>query len=157
MRCAVKDHDSHVHADVSAIHEEHHELVAQLDEMDAALEKLVCYSELFSDLATANQALARGKWMAEWLPRHYQCEETTVLATIAEMSPELASFSREMKRQHKQLRLRLENLREMLNRLPAATDMEGAVTSVKLAGGEFTRMMRLHIAAEENKFAALDS
>ena len=45
--------------------------MAQLDQMDSALEQMVCYAEIFTDLATANQAMSRGKWMAEWLPRHY--------------------------------------------------------------------------------------
>ena len=104
--------DPNFHLETGSIHREHEELVAQLDRLDAALEQIVCYSEIFSDLATANQATGSGKWIAEWLPKHQAHEETTLLQTIARMSPELASFAREMKRQHTEMRMRLENLRD---------------------------------------------
>jgi len=64
-----------------------------------------------------NQATSSGKWIAEWLPKHYAHEETTVLETIAKMSPELASFAREMKRQHNEMRVRLESFRDHLAQL----------------------------------------
>jgi exonuclease VII large subunit len=149
--------DPKFHEETVSIHKEHEELVAQLDQMDAALEQIVCYSEIFTDLATANQALSRGKWMAEWLPRHYEHEETTVLATIAKMSPELASFAREMKRQHNEMRVRLENFRDRMEHLSETTDLEDAVNEIKKDGTNLTRMMRLHMAAEEKKFASLEN
>ena len=149
--------DPKFHEETVSIHKEHEELVAQLDQMDAALEQIVCYSEIFTDLATANQALSRGKWMAEWLPRHYEHEETTVLATIAKMSPELASFAREMKRQHNEMRVRLENFRDRMEHLSETSDLEDAVNQIKKDGTNLTRMMRLHMAAEEKKFASLEN
>jgi exonuclease VII large subunit len=149
--------DPQFHEETVSIHKEHEELVAQLNQMDAALEQIVCYSEIFTDLATANQALSRGKWMAEWLPRHYEHEETTVLATIAKMSPELASFAREMKRQHNEMRVRLENFRDRMEHLSETSDLEDAVNQIKKDGTNLTRMMRLHMAAEEKKFASLEN
>ena len=149
--------DPKFHEETVSIHKEHEELVAQLDQMDAALEQIVCYSEIFTDLATANQALSRGKWMAEWLPRHYEHEETTVLATIAKMSPELASFAREMKRQHNEMRVRLESFRDRMEHLSETTDLEDAVNQIKKDGTNLTRMMRLHMAVEEKKFASLEN
>ena len=149
--------DPKFHEETVSIHKEHEELVAQLDQMDAALEQIVCYSEIFTDLATANQALSRGKWMAEWLPPHYEHEETTVLATIAKMSPELASFAREMKRQHNEMRVRLENFRDRMDHLSETSDLEDAVNQIKKDGTNLTRMMRLHMAAEEKKFASLEN
>ena len=149
--------DPKFHEETLSIHQEHEELVAQLDQMDAALEQIVCYSEIFTDLATANQALSRGKWMAEWLPRHYEHEETTVLATIAKMSPELASFAREMKRQHNEMRVRLESFRDRMEHLSEASDLEDAVNQIKKDGTNLTRMMRLHMAVEEKKFAGLEN
>jgi uncharacterized protein YukE len=149
--------DPKFHEETVSIHKEHEELVAQLDQMDAALEQIVCYSEIFTDLATANQALSRGKWMAEWLPRHYEHEETTVLATIAKMSPELASFAREMKRQHNEMRVRLENFRDRIEHLSETSDLEDAVNQIKKDGTNLTRMMRLHMAAEEKKFASVEN
>ena len=118
--------DPNFHQETVSIHQEHEELLAQLDQLDAALEQIVCYSEIFTDLATANQAISRGKWMAEWLPQHYAHEETTVLQTIARMSPELASFAREMKRQHDEMRLRLDSFRDHLERLGENRDLEDA-------------------------------
>ena len=149
--------DPQFHEETVSIHKEHEELVAQLNQMDAALEQIVCYSEIFTDLATANQALSRGKWMAEWLPRHYEHEETTVLATIARMSPELASFAREMKRQHSEMRVRLESFRDTIEHLSQTGDLENAVNQLKRDGKDLTRMMRLHMAAEEKKFASLEN
>ncbi|HEY5177919.1 MAG TPA: hemerythrin domain-containing protein [Terriglobales bacterium] len=149
--------DPKFHEETANIHKEHEELVAQLDQMDSALEQIVCYSEIFTDLATANQAISRGKWMAEWLPRHHAHEETTVLETIARMSPELASFAREMKRQHNEMRVRLENFRDLLAHLSESGDLENAVNQLKKDGKDFTRMMRLHMAAEEKKFAGLEN
>jgi len=140
-----------------SIHREHEELVSQLDQLDSALEQIACYSEIFTDLATANQAMARGKWMAEWLPKHYAHEETTVLQTIARMSPELASFAREMKRQHQEMRLRLERFRDHIAHITENGDLEAAVAELKHEGKDLTRMMRLHMAAEEKKFAGLEN
>lgn len=149
--------DPKFHAETLSIHQEHEELVAQLDQMDAALEQMVCYTEVFTDLATANQAISRGKWMTEWLPRHYQHEETTVLETIARMSPELASFAREMQRQHNEMRVRLESFRDLLEHLSQTGDLENAVNQLKKDGKDLTRMMRLHMAVEEKKFASLEN
>jgi hypothetical protein len=140
-----------------SIHREHEELVSQLDRLDSALEQIACYSEIFTDLATANQAMASGKWMAEWLPKHYAHEETTVLETIARMSPELASFAREMKRQHQEMRVRLESFRDHISHLTEKGDLEAAVSELKHEGKDLTRMMRLHMAAEEKKFAGLEN
>ena len=149
--------DPKFHQETVSIHREHEELIAQLDQLDAALDQIFCYAEIFTDLATANQAISRGKWLAEWLPKHYEHEETTVLETIARMSPELSSFAREMKRQHNEMRVRLESFREHLAHLNETADLENAVNELKKEGSDLTRMMRLHMAAEEKKFASLEN
>jgi hypothetical protein len=149
--------DPNFHEETVNIHQEHEELLARLDQLDGAVEQMVCYAEVFTDLATANQAANQSKWMAEWLPRHYEREETTVLETIAKMSPELASFAREMKRQHNEIRLRLESFRERIAHLTGSADLERAVNELKKDGKDFTRMMRLHMAAEEKKFASVEN
>ncbi len=149
--------DPSFHLETVSIHREHEELVAQLDRLDAALEQIVCYSEIFSDLATANQATGSGKWIAEWLPKHHAHEETTLLQTIARMTPELASFAREMKRQHTEMRIRLESLRDHIAHLGENRDLEAAVAELKREGRDLTRMMRLHMAAEDKKFASVEN
>ncbi len=147
--------DPTFHLETVNIHREHEELIAQLDQLDAALERIFCFAEVFTDLATANQAVSRSKWLAEWLPKHYEREETTVLATLAKMSPELSLFAREMQRQHDEMRVRLESFREHLEHLHESRDLENAVSELKKEGIDFTRMMRLHMAAEEKKFDSL--
>ena len=149
--------DPKFHLEAVSIHREHEELMAQLDRLDAALDQIVCYSEIFSDLATANQANSSGKWIAEWLPKHHAHEETTVLTTIARMSPELASFAREMKRQHSEMRVRLEILRDHIAHLGENRDLEAAVAELKREGRDLTRMMRLHMAAEDGKLAGTEN
>jgi hypothetical protein len=149
--------DPKLRGETASIQREHAELVAQLDQLDAALGEISCFAEIFTDLATANQAVSGGRWLAEWLPKHYQHEETTVLATIATMGPELASFAREMKRQHHEMRVRLELFREHLERLSEARDLESAVNELKQEGGHLTQMLRLHMATEEKKFASLEN
>jgi len=149
--------DPNFHLETVSLHREHEELMAQLDRLDAALEQIVCYSEIFSDLATANQATQSGKWIAEWLPKHYAHEETTVLETIAKMSPELASFAREMRRQHTEMRVRLETLRDHIAHLGESRDLERAVAELQREGHNLTQMIRLHMATEEKKFAAIEN
>jgi hypothetical protein len=149
--------DPNFHQQTASIHREHQELIAQLDMLDAALDQIVCYAEIFSDLATANQAVSSGRWMAEWLPKHQSYEETTVLATIARMSPELTSFAREMKRQHNEMRLRLEVFREHLDHLVENRDLEAAVAELKREGKDLTSMIRLHMNAEEKKLAGVEN
>ncbi|MGB7555960.1 MAG: hemerythrin domain-containing protein [Candidatus Korobacteraceae bacterium] len=149
--------DPKFHEETVSIHKEHEELLAQLDQLDAAVEQMACYAEVFTDLATANRATSQGKWIAEWLPRHYAHEETTVLETIARMSPEMASFAREMKRQHGEMRLRLEGFRDRLAHLSETSDLQNAVNQLKKEGKDFTRIMRLHMAAEEKKFASVEN
>ena len=115
------------------------------------------FSEIFSDMATANQAAASGQWLAEWLPKHYAHEETTVLSTIAQMGPEMQAFVLEMKRQHREMRMRLENFRDHLAHLNEAADLESAVGELKKEGSSLSRMMRLHLAMEEKKFGSLEN
>ena len=149
--------DPKFHQQTASIHREHEELIAQLDQLDAALDQIVCYAEIFSDLATANQAASKGRWIAEWMPKHQATEETTVLEAIAQVSPELTSFVREMKRQHNEMRLRLESFRDHLDHLGQNADLETAVADLKREGKDLTRMMRLHMSAEEKKLAGFES
>jgi Hemerythrin HHE cation binding domain len=149
--------DPNFHQETVSIHREHNQLIAQLDQMDAALEQIVCYSEAFAALSTADQALGCGKWIADWLPRHYAREETTVLDAIAKMSPELASFAREMQRQHREMRVKLESFRDHLAQLRETGDLDAAVAELKREGQDLTRAMRLHMAVEEKKFAEVEN
>jgi Hemerythrin HHE cation binding domain len=149
--------DPNFHQQTANIHREHEELIAHLDMLDAALEQIVSYAEIFSDLATANQAASNGRWIAEWLPKHHANEETTVLEAIAKISPELTSFAREMQRQHNEMRIRLEAFRDHLDHLGQNQDLDAAVAELKREGKDLTRMMRLHMNAEEKKLAGIEN
>jgi hypothetical protein len=149
--------DPKFHQETVSIHSEHEELTARLDQLDATLEQIVCYSEIVTDLATTSRAMTQGKWIAEFLPKHYLHEETTVLETIARMSPDLAAFAQEMRRQHDDLRDRLENFHLHLTRLHENRDIEAAVVELKQEGKDLTRMMRLHMAVEDKKLSGLDN
>ena len=149
--------DPDFHEEARNLHREHEELMAQLDKLDSALEQIVSYTEVLTDLAMANQALASGRWIAEWLPKHYAHEETTVLEMIAKMSPELASFAREMKRQHGEMRVRLESFRGHIAHVGEQRDLEAAVAELKREGKDLTRLIRLHMATEDKKFAGLEN
>lgn len=149
--------DPNFYQQAANIHREHEELIAQLDVLDAALDQIVCYAEIFTDLATANQASTSGKWIAEWLPKHHADEETTVLETVARMGPELNSFAREMKRQHVEMRIRLEAFRDHIVRLGENRDLEAAVGELKREGKDLTHMIRLHMLAEEKKFGGVEN
>src|SRR5581483_937439 len=108
----MSDLDPQLDLETLTIHREHEQLLAQLDQLDLALDQIACYAEIFTDLATANQAVSGSRCLADWLPAHQQREETSALATIARMSPDLASFAREMKRRHIEMRVRLESFRD---------------------------------------------
>ena len=149
--------DPNFHQETASIHREHAELKEQLDQLDIALEKIMCYSEVLTNLSMANQVMSRGKWIAEWLPKHYDHEETTVLQTISKMSPELASFARAMKRQHNQLRVRLEHFHEHISHLEQTRHVADAVAELKQEGKDLTRMLRLHMAVEEKKLDSIEN
>ena len=58
--------DPNFHDEAVSIQHEHDELMAQLDRLDSALEQIVCYSEVFTDLATANQAIGSRAASSIW-------------------------------------------------------------------------------------------
>ena len=72
---------------------DHQELMQKLSELDRALECLICYSEVFADLAGVQQAHA-ARWIAGWLPTHFLREEQGILNSMSCMGPEFATFAR---------------------------------------------------------------
>jgi hypothetical protein len=127
--------DPAFHQEAINIHRVHEELIAQLGQLDAALDQIFCFAETFTDLSTANHAMNRGEWLAESLPSHYAYEETTrVLETIARMSPEPSSFASEMKCQHNEMRMRPEAFREPLAHLSESLHIENTVNESKKEG-----------------------
>jgi hemerythrin HHE cation binding domain-containing protein len=139
------------------VHREHRVLMGELDELQVALDSLVCYSEVYANLAGTEQVYRCGRHLIEWLPGHFDNEEATVLRDIEKISPELASFSREMKSQHKNLRGHLELFCRAIESFEDSEDLGAAVEELKSRGQEFTRELAAHMGAEERKFDQLHS
>ena len=140
-------------AEAERIHHDHGVLVGELAALDSALDRLVCYSEVFANLATAKQVEFYGKNLAAELPEHFQREEGTLLTTVAEVSPELAHFAEEMKQQHKELRARLQAFCAAIEQLEAAEDLGEAIAKLKEQGKELTRELGRHVALEEHELS----
>ena len=139
------------------VHREHQVLMGELDELQVALDSLVCYSEVYANLAGTEQVYRCGRHLIEWLPGHFDNEEATVLRDIEKISPELAAFSREMKSQHKNLRGHLELFCRAIEDFEDSDDLGAAVDELKSRGQEFTRELAAHMGAEERKFDQLHS
>lgn len=137
--------------DTKKVHFEHQALITELTELDAALDELVCYSEVYANLATAQQVCRCGRHLAEVLPAHFGREEATVLTTVARVSPELAAFAIEMKHQHDQLRARLISFCRAVEQLEAAQDLDEAICNVKEQGKALARELTNHVVLEENQ------
>lgn len=138
-------------ADSEKVHCEHQALITELGELDAALDELICDSQVFADLAPARKVCACGRHLADTLPEHFRREEAAILNPVARVSPELAEFTQEMRRQHQALRARLADFCRALEALEAAQDLDQAVAYVKQQGKQLAREMSNHIALEENQ------
>ncbi len=134
---------------------EHEQLMGRLSELDSALDSLVCYSEVYADLAGARHVVDTGRWLAGWLPEHFVREEETVLASVARLGPEYAAFTREMKRQHKEIATRLQNFCHVADDLERTSDVEESICELKEQGKKLTSTMAAHMGAEERKLASV--
>ncbi len=136
-------------------HLEHDSLRRDLQALETALAELVCYAEVYANLASAGRVGECGRGLLSRVPGHFAQEETTLLANVARMGPAAKAFVQEMKRQHLELQNRLEAFGRMLDQLDSATDLDDAICRLKQTGEEFTRQMSAHMTAEERKIAAL--
>lgn len=131
------------------VHCEHQSLLQELSELDAALDELACYSEVYANLAKAQQICRCGRHLAEMVPAHFGREEATVLATVAKVSPELELFARAMRQQHEALRARLTVFCRAVEELETAEDIDRAVAAVKEHGKLLACELSRHVALEE--------
>jgi hemerythrin-like domain-containing protein len=138
-------------ADAARIHDEHRALERALDRAEPALERLVCYGEVFADLSVGDELRRFGKELAEHFPEHCRREEAVLLDRVAEVSPELAEFSRQMKVEHVGLLARLDDFCGALDEFNRMDDASEAVYHLKEKGTELTREMRRHLATEEQE------
>lgn len=137
--------------DSESNHFQHLTLMQQLQELDGALAGLVCYSEVYADLGTAERICRCGRELRETVPSHFAHEEQAVLDAVALLGPPWAAFAREMKAQHLQLQGKLDAFFDAMDRLRTAEDMEQSIGQLKQLGEEFADRMLSHMVAEERK------
>jgi len=134
---------------------EHAEMIRRLTQLDAALESLICYEEVFADLAGVGPAQEMARWLAVRLPDHFLREETGILAAISRRGPQDAVFSQEMKRQHQEIARHLEAFRRAADAFQTADDLQQSVRDLKEEGRALSRFMTAHMCAEEHKYSTL--
>ncbi|HUK87688.1 MAG TPA: hemerythrin domain-containing protein [Terriglobales bacterium] len=140
-------------AESQKVHGDHETLLAELAELQWALDHLVCYSEVYADLATAGKVRELGHNLKVLLPTHFVREEATVLATVARISPELADFAAQMKRQHKELGAEFKAFLAALQEFESSNDLDTAVCHIKESGAQFARDLGEHVALEERQLS----
>ncbi len=136
-------------------HLEHESLRRELQALESALAELVCFPEIYANLASAGRVCECGRGLLRHVPGHFAEEEATLLAQLARRSPAAKTFVSEMKRQHLELQRQLDELGKLIEAFQSATDLDDAVCCLKQQGQEFTRRMASHMSAEERKVAML--
>jgi hemerythrin-like domain-containing protein len=137
------------HADSEKVHSEHSLLNHELQTFNHALEQMERYAEAFGAKAATKLAQFYGKRLATELPSHFRHEENGLFDTIAEVSPELAAFTREMRQQHVRLSDRLQEFLATAEQIQGSTD----VTRLQEEGCSFVRELTCHIALEERELS----
>jgi len=135
------------------IHGEHQLLEQVLRKLDSALERLVCYSEVYANLATAEQVRRYGRQLIEEFPGHCRREQALVLGPVSKVSPELAEFCDQMKVEHSELLVRLSMFRAALDDFDKAEDLNEAICDLKDTGKELTQQLRHHVVREEQELS----
>jgi galactokinase len=134
---------------------EHEVLRNQLRNLDTALDGLVCYSEVFADLGSANEVYRWGNQIRRGFPDHVLHEERSVLDVVAAQDPDWQTFAQEMKRQHRDLLHQLETFCESMDELEDSPDLEQCIAELKTRGQEFARQLAGHMSAEERKLSRM--
>ena len=140
-------------AETERIHKEHMAIEQLLADLEAALDRLTCYAEVFTDMASANEVRRCGRLLARVLPEHCRREEAALHAQISEVSPQLSEFCQEMRQEHAEVIARLENLTSSLDELDRAEDLSEAIWHLKDRGKELTTELRRHVAVEERELS----
>jgi hemerythrin-like domain-containing protein len=139
--------------DCEQMRHEHHDLAEQLEHLSHALQHCECIGEVFADFGGAEEAGRVARWLAEYLPKHFQEEETTVLASMSQLTPALEAFALEMARQHGRLREELDAFIAVLARIEESP--VDCMCDFKDKAQKFTRDLTVHMAVEERRVKAL--
>jgi len=141
------------HASGREIHKEHEELERVLARLDAALDRLVYYAEVFADLHTVTQVRRLGGILTSWFPDHCRREEELLLEPVARVSNELDTFSRSMRAEHIELLALLSSFRSALEEYDSGESSPAAVGNLKECGKELVASIRAHVALEERELS----
>jgi hemerythrin-like domain-containing protein len=133
------------------IHREHADQLHYLAELDRALDHLNVAAEGDSD--AFSQVHLYGRLLTTGLPEHFLREERALLDTVAEVSPQLAEFAREMKREHEVLCVRMAEFCRALDEVQDADDPSAAMETLRAQGKELTGELGRHIALEEHELS----
>lgn len=133
------------------IHAEHAGLLEQLDALERELDRVVPGPDGFDALRlSAVQPLVES--LLDELPGHCEREERHLLGPVAEVSPELAEFSRAMKREHDAMLADLRALQGALAGLSSTTDST-ALGRLREEGIRIAGELRRHVRAEERELS----
>ena len=125
-----------------------------LAKLDAGLDRLVCYSEVYANLATAREVPTLGRQLVGEFSDHCQREEASLLDPVSEVSPELREFCSQKKLEHQALRMRLDAFRSALDDFEGeACDLYEAICHLKDSGKDLTRELRRHVDSEEQELS----
>lgn len=136
-------------ADSRQIHNDHQALATELLHLDAALDHLE--DGVLEQLHTTEDVVRCGHRLAELLPEHFRREESLLFGPVAQVSPELREFAREMRRQHDLLRQQLIHFHDALEQLNRGNDINGAIERVRDTGRRLAQEMSEHMAVEEEQ------
>jgi hypothetical protein len=139
--------------DSMRIHEDHERILEELDELDAALQHLVCYSGKVVDAGARERARLLAQRLTAELPEHCVREEMCVLDKVASVSPELREFVEQMKAQHSELMAELISFCQLLADLDDSIDLNTAVESLRTQGHQLTNSWRAHMTLEESQLS----
>jgi hemerythrin HHE cation binding domain-containing protein len=141
--------------EAALVHDDHLHLLDSLYELDAAVNSLECYAEVFANLAGLNRAQHVARTLATELPHHFAMEECGLLTNLAELSPDLEQFTQAMELEHRRLDGQLVKLLGELDQVAYNSDLEYAIDHVKEQSDAFVRHMIAHMQAEEKRVAAV--
>ncbi len=136
-------------------HFDHTSLLQELDKLNGALAGLVCYSEVYTNLASIDQVYRWVRQLREHVPTHFAREEQSVLAPVAAMGGTWPAFVNEMRQQHLDLQRQLDGFCREVDRLEDAEDLEDCICNVKQRGEQFARVLANHMNAEERKLSTV--
>jgi len=151
----MTDTRSTIQHDSENLQNDHRELMQGLAELDQALESLICYSEVYADLAGVQRAQDTARRLAGRLPEHFVREEQGVFAAIALMGPDSAAFAQEMRRQHTEIGTRIDAFCKAAESFIDAPDLQQSIGELKDAGRGLADFMAAHMGAEERRYALL--